>query len=250
MPAEFLRRHFLLVSDFLFETAVARARLGNPIPHPASRVPASRAPAMTAIDLSSYFGLAAISLLTLNILLGLVMSVKYNPVREWPHRRINTFKIHNWTAYIALTVAAIHPLIILFSATAKFRLIDIVYPVNAPKQPWINVLGALALYSLAFVVVTSYFRRELGRKTWKSLHFTAYGTALLFYIHGILTDPNLKDNPIDFLDGEKVYVELCMLLVLIAIAWRVRWQLRQPPARVHRPKSLRTQRLDQRNARG
>src|SRR5919206_2344219 len=98
---------------------------------------------MTAIELSSYFGLAAMTLLTLNILIGLLMSMKYNPVREWPHRRVNTFKIHNWTAYIALTIAAIHPLIILFSSTANFHLIDIVYPVNAPKQPWINVLGAL-----------------------------------------------------------------------------------------------------------
>ena len=61
------------------------------------------------------------TLLTLNIMIGLVMSVKYNPVRGWPHRRINTFKIHNWTAYIALTIASIHPLIILFSSTAKFR---------------------------------------------------------------------------------------------------------------------------------
>jgi len=193
---------------------------------------------MTAIDLSSYFGLAAMTLLTLNILIGLVMSVKYNPVRDWPHRRINTFKIHNWTAYIALTIAAIHPVIILFSSTAKFTLVDILYPVNAPKQPWINVLGALALYTLAFVVLTSYFRRELGRKKWKTLHFTAYGTAALFYAHGILTDPNLKDSPIDFLDAEKVYVELCMLLVIVAATLRIRWQLRQPPPRVHRPKQV------------
>jgi predicted ferric reductase len=191
---------------------------------------------MTAIELSSYAGLTAMTLLTLNILIGLVMSVKYNPVRNWPHRRINTFKIHNWTGYIALAVAILHPLIILFSSTAKFRLINILYPVNAPRQPWINVFGALALYSLCFVVVTSYFRLEFGRKTWKKLHFTAYATALFFYIHGILTDPNLKDNPIDFLDAEKVYVELCALIVLVAIALRIRWQLKQPPPRVHRPK--------------
>lgn len=179
------------------------------------------------------------TLLTLNILIGLVMSMKYNPVRNWPHRRINTFKIHNWTAYTALTIASIHPVIILFSSTAKFTLFDIIYPVHAPKQPWVNVLGALALYALCFVVLTSYFRLELGRKTWKTLHFTAYGVALLFFIHGILTDPKLKDSPIDFLDGEKVYVELCTLLVLIAAGYRVRWQLRQPPPRVHRPKTAR-----------
>jgi methionine sulfoxide reductase heme-binding subunit len=194
---------------------------------------------MSAIDLSSYFGLTAMTLLTLNILLGLVMSMKYNPVRNWPHRRINTFKLHNWTAYIALTIASIHPLIILFSATAKFSLLDILYPVHAPKQPWINVLGALALYALSFVVLTSYFRRELGRRTWKTLHFTAYGVAALFFVHGILTDPQLKDAPIDFLDGEKVYVELCLLLVILAVGYRVRWQLRQPPPRAHRPKPAR-----------
>jgi DMSO/TMAO reductase YedYZ heme-binding membrane subunit len=193
---------------------------------------------MTAIELSSYFGLAAMTLLTLNILIGLVMSVKYNPVRSWPHRRINTFKIHNWTAYIALAIAAIHPMIILFSSTAKFTLIDILYPVNAPKQPWVNVLGAVSLYSLAFVVLTSYFRRELGRKKWKTLHFTAYATAALLFVHGILTDPNLKDAPIDFLDGEKVYVELCAVLVIVAATFRLRWQLRQPPPRVHRPKPV------------
>jgi methionine sulfoxide reductase heme-binding subunit len=194
---------------------------------------------MSAIDLSSYFGLTAMTLLTLNILLGLVMSMKYNPVRNWPHRRINTFKLHNWTAYIALTIASIHPLIILFSATAKFSLLDILYPVHAPKQPWINVLGALALYALSFVVLTSYFRRELGRRTWKTLHFTAYGVAALFFVHGIRTDPQLKDAPIDFLDGEKVYVELCLLLVILAVGYRVRWQLRQPPPRAHRPKPAR-----------
>jgi sulfoxide reductase heme-binding subunit YedZ len=191
---------------------------------------------MTAIELSSYFGLTAMTLLTLNILIGLVMSVKYNPVRSWPHRRINTFKIHNWTAYIALAIAAIHPVIILFSSTAKFTLVDILYPLNAPKQPWINLLGAVSLYAVAFVVLTSYFRRELGRKKWKTLHFTAYAAAVLFYVHGILTDPNLKDAPIDFLDGEKLYVELCMLTVMVAAALRIRWQLRQPPPRVHRPK--------------
>src|SRR6476661_3851282 len=81
---------------------------------------------MTAIEISSYAGLTAMTLLTLNILIGLVMSVKYNPVRSWPHRRINTFKIHNWTAYVALSVAILHPIIILFSSTAHFALLDIV----------------------------------------------------------------------------------------------------------------------------
>jgi predicted ferric reductase len=190
-----------------------------------------------AIDISSDVGLVALTLLTANLLLGLLLSTKYNPVRRWPHRRINTVKIHNWTGYLALAVAALHPILILFSATAGFGVVDLLYPLGAPKQPFVNTLGALGLYALVFIVVTSYFRFEIGRRRWKFLHFTAYGLALLVLIHGILTDPKLKDSPLDPLDGEKVYVELCALLVLVAVALRIRWHFRQGPPRVHRPRA-------------
>lgn len=191
---------------------------------------------MSAIDLSSYFGLGAISLLTLNILLGVLISTRYSPVRNWPHRRIDTVKLHNWTGYAALAFALVHPVVILFSSTAHFHWLDIVYPVNAPKQPTINTFGALALYLLIFTVVTSYFRFEIGRRVWKRLHFATYALFVLYATHALLTDPNLKDSPLDPFDAEKVFVELCILLVLVAIGYRVRWQMRQPPPRVHRPK--------------
>lgn len=190
---------------------------------------------MSAIDLSSYLGLGAITLLTLNILIGLLLSTKYNPVRHWPHRRVNTVQLHNWTAYAALALSFVHPVLILFSSTAHFRVVDIAYPLDAPRQPYVNTLGALALYLLVVIVVTSYFRFEIGRRIWKRLHFATYGLFVLYAVHAVLTDPNLKDAPIDPLDGEKIFVELCILLVLIGIAYRVRWQLRQPPARQHRP---------------
>lgn len=198
---------------------------------------------MSAIDLSSYFGLGAISLLTVNILIGLLLSTKYNPVRRWPHQHVNTVQVHNWTGYAALVVACIHPVIILFSSTARFHWIDIVYPVHAPKQALVNTVGAAALYLLIVTVVTSYFRFQIGRKLWKPIHFATYALFVLYAVHGILTDPNLKDQPIDPFDGEKVYIELCVLAVIVAIGFRVRWQLKQPPARHHRPKPSRAERV-------
>lgn len=191
---------------------------------------------MTAIDLSSYAGLAAITLLTLNILIGLLLSTKYNPVRRWPHRRINTVRVHNWTGYAALFVALIHPLLILFSGTERFRLVDLAYPLNAPKQPGINTFGAAALYILIFTVATSFFRFEIGRRWWKRMHLITYAMFPLYAVHGILTDPTLKGASLDPLDAEKVFVELCVLVVLTAMLMRIRWQTKQPPPRVHRAK--------------
>ena len=179
---------------------------------------------MTAIDVSGTAGLLAMGLLTFNILLGLLLSVNYNTVRQWPHRKIKIFELHNWTAYIALSVAAIHPLILLLSSTAGFRLLDIVLPFWSPQQRNYNILGALAFYLAAFVVVTSYFRPKLGNRLWKKLHYTAYAAAAVFFLHGILIDPNLKGQPPDLLDGEKLLVEGCAALVLAAIVLRVRYR--------------------------
>lgn len=194
---------------------------------------------MDAIDISGDIALVAVTLLTLNILLGLLMSTKYNPVRRWPHRRINTLKLHNWTGYAALCVSMLHPAVILLSSTAHFHVIDILFPINAPKQPWINMLGAGALYLLVFTVVTSYFRFEIGRKWWKPMHYATYGLFVLFAIHAIFTDPTLKDAPLDPFDAEKVYIELLILLVVVTTAIRVRWAMKQPPPRHHRPKAQR-----------
>jgi len=182
---------------------------------------------LTAIDISSWFGLAALTLLTLNILIGLLLSTKYNPVRNWPHRRVNTVQLHNWTAYAALVASLVHPVVILASATAKFRVVDIVWPVDAPRQPLVSTVGAVALYLLVVTVVTSYYRFELGRRIWKPLHFATYALFALYAVHSLLTDPTLKDAPVDWLDGEKVFIELCVLLVVLGIGYRVRWQLRR-----------------------
>ena len=178
----------------------------------------------TAIDVSSVAGLIAVGIFTAQILLGLLLSVGYNPIRHWPRvRGVKLFTFHNWLAYIGLTVALAHPLILLTSSTAGFRLFDIVVPIWSPTQPIPNTLGAIAFYLVTFVVVTSYFRRTFGHHTWKLLHYTSYAAAFVFYVHGVWADPLLKNRPPDFIDAEKAYVEGCALLIVAATIWRFKY---------------------------
>jgi methionine sulfoxide reductase heme-binding subunit len=175
----------------------------------------------TAIDISSIVGLIAVGTFTAQILLGLLLSVGYNPIRGWPRLRwAKLFTFHNWLGYIGLATATLHPTILLVSSTAGFRLFDILVPIWSPTQPIPNTLGAIAFYLVAFVVLTSYFRRVFGRHRWKQLHFTAYVAAAVFYVHGVWADPLLKNRPVDFIDAEKTYVEGCALLVIAATIWR------------------------------
>src|SRR2546422_1569378 len=148
----------------------------------------------TAIDVSSVVGLIAVGIFTAQILLGLLISVGYNPRRKFPRLNVKLFTFHNWLGYIGLATALTHPLILLVSSTAGFRLLDVFVPIWSPTQPFENTLGAIALYLVTFVVVTSYIRRVFAHHTWKLLHYTAYAAAAGFFLHGILADPNLKEK--------------------------------------------------------
>jgi predicted ferric reductase len=179
----------------------------------------------TAIDVSSVLGLTALGMFTAQILMGLLLSVGYNPIRQWPRQRwIKLFTFHNWLGYLGLATAATHALLLLLAPSktggSLFRLFDILVPLWSPVQPIPTTLGAIAFYLVAFVVLTSYFRRLFGRHRWKQLHYTAYAAAAVFYVHGVWADPLLQNRPVDWIDAEKAYVEGCALLVLAATVWR------------------------------
>lgn len=178
---------------------------------------------MTAIDLSADIGLVAVGLATLNLLIGSLIAMRYSPWRYWPHHRFNIFRIHTWTGYALLAACLLHPAVLLASSTANFRLRDVLYPVHSPMQPFENTIGALALYCVAVVVITSYFRLQLGRQLWKSFHFVIYAAALALFWHSTFTDPSLKNARIDFFDGEKVFIELCGIAVLAVTFRRFRY---------------------------
>jgi predicted ferric reductase len=185
---------------------------------------------MSPLELSSDVGIVAVVVLTVQILLGLLMGVKYNPWRRWPHRRINYYRIHNWMGYTGLALTVLHVVLLLASSEANFRIIDVLYPLVGPKQPVINTLGALALYVLIVIVVTSYYRAAIGHDRWRVIHYGTYLTATLFFIHGVWSDPTLKDHPIDYLDAEKVWIELCFAAVIVGSYFRWRHAIRRRQA--------------------
>jgi predicted ferric reductase len=177
---------------------------------------------ISILDLCSYLGLGAVGAATANLLLGMLISLRYSPVQRWPHRRINLFALHQWTAYIAVALALTHPVVLLFLRAPHFRLFDILLPIYSPLQPKLNLAGAAALYLLALVFVSSLLRNRIGRPVWRRLHYLVFPAAVLFLLHSVLTDPNLKDGHPDLLDGGKIFVEIASLVSLFAVLIRYR----------------------------
>ena len=177
---------------------------------------------MTLLDLCSYLGLGAAGMATLTLLLGTLISLRYSPVRRWPHRHVNVFSLHQWSAYATVVLTLAHPVVLLFLSAPKFRVFDILWPVQSPLQPLINLTGAVAVYLLLVILVTSLLRNRIGRPIWRKLHYLAFPTVILVFVHSLFTDPNLKDGHPDMLDGGKVFLEIACVLSIAAVIWRLK----------------------------
>ena len=186
------------------------------------------------LDVSAVMGLCAMVTLTLNVLLGMMLSTAYKTNKLWKQlpnklKAINILWLHNWTAYLALTLVLLHPAFLLLDNKAGFALLDMLVPLHAPKQNVIVTLGILAMFALIVVIVTTQkkVKKLMPFRVWKNTHLISYGTAMLFVIHGLLMDPELQDRPTDWLDGEKLLCELCLLILILATVLRGRYHFRK-----------------------
>ncbi|HRW98748.1 MAG TPA: ferric reductase-like transmembrane domain-containing protein [Cyclobacteriaceae bacterium] len=172
---------------------------------------------METIELSGILGLTALACITGNFIVGLC--IKFNAPVKLPYR-LTFLGLHKLTGYSAAIAILLHVVIIPLDPKSEFTWGDLLLPIWTVHQPLANTFGAISLYAIALVVITSYFKEKMKYATWRIIHFTSYFAAVPLFAHSIITDPLLKDRPIDWIDAEKVFVELCALVVLGLIVYR------------------------------
>ena len=187
---------------------------------------------METIEISGILGLTALVFLTLNILLGIMLSTAYKQSDYWKKlpdsvKDLRIVDMHNYTAYFALVLVFLHFIIIPLDPSSKFTFTHLLYPLTAPHQPLFVLLGVISFIALLLVIITTQkvIKKKLGTTTWRNIHVISYATGLLFIVHGLVMDPLLKDRPIDFIDPEKLLVEACAILLIAAFVLRYKYKM-------------------------
>jgi len=187
---------------------------------------------METIEISGILGLTALVFLTLNILLGIMLSTAYKQSDYWKKlpgsvKDLRIVDMHNYTAYFALVLVFLHFIIIPLDPSSKFSFTHLLYPLTAPHQPVFVLLGVISFLALLVVIITTQkvIKKKLGTTTWRNIHVISYATGLLFIVHGLVMDPLLKDRPIDFIDPEKLLVEACAILLIVAFVLRYKYKM-------------------------
>lgn len=172
---------------------------------------------METIEISGVLGLIALGSLTANFLVGLLIWTKSKI--KLPNG-LTFLALHKFTGYTAAITILIHIVLIPLDPKSEFTWGDLALPLWTVHQPLANAFGAISFYLISVVIITSYYKSKMKYSTWRTVHFTSYFATIPLFLHSIITDPLLKDRPIDWIDAEKVFVELCAVVVLGLIIYR------------------------------
>ncbi|MEI8111449.1 MAG: ferric reductase-like transmembrane domain-containing protein [Chitinophagia bacterium] len=186
------------------------------------------------LDVSGALGILACCLLTLNFLMGMLLSVAYVRLSFWKKlpdfiQKLNLTQLHNYTAYIAWLLVLLHASLVVMDKSLGFSWQHLFWGLGAPKQPIFVWLGSLSMLGILLIIITTQklIKKRLGFRLWKNIHLLSYLLTILFFVHGIFMDPLLKDRSPDWLDAEKFIIEMCAFLMIVAFILRIRFHLKQ-----------------------
>jgi predicted ferric reductase len=95
--------------------------------------------------------------------------------------------LHEFLSLGALAFSGFHALVLLGDGYIDFGLVDIIYPFAASYRPgWVG-LGQLGFYLAAALTLSFYVRKNIGHKTWRSLHYLTFLTYALVLAHSLTT---------------------------------------------------------------
>ncbi len=167
-------------------------------------------------------GLVSLVLLTLVMALGISQVQRWAPAR-WP--RFVTATLHRNASLLAVVFLTVHILTAVLDPFVPIDVVSAVVPFTSSYRGlWLG-LGAVAFDLIVALVVTSLLRQRIGYQVWRTLHWAAYLSWPIAFVHGLGTG---SDGRVGWVQGVDL---VCLAVVLAAVGWRLgaNWQL--DPAR-------------------
>jgi sulfoxide reductase heme-binding subunit YedZ len=157
-------------------------------------------------------GVVAMVLLTVSVLLG-ILTRSGRPLPGLP--RFSISLIHRNLALLASVFLVFHVGSLMLDSYAKLNVVDILVPFLGSYKPFWQGLGTVAVDLLIAIIITSLFRKRLGVRLFKAIHWLTYAMWPIALVHSIGNGTNGTSGW--FL----AFAAVAVLAVGAAVIWRV-----------------------------
>ena len=147
-----------------------------------------------AIDQLLWFGSRTAALTAFFVLAAAIVSglaLRTSLFQGWFAGR-DLSSIHRFLIVLWIPLVLLHVGLIVADRTARLRVLDAVWPFQAPYGTLAIGLGTIGFDLLVVITVTSYLRRRLGPSLWRWLHRLSYVMFAVFFLHAQLAGTDLN----------------------------------------------------------
>lgn len=157
-------------------------------------------------------GITAYILMVLSVLWGLAVSSRV--VKDWSPGALSML-LHSSISWLAVGFALAHAGLLLLDDYLTYHITDLFIPFIGPYKPFAVGLGILAFWVGLLVSLSFRFKKQLGHRTWKSLHLTSYAAFGLVTLHGLFAGADAHNT------GFRLLVGLGTASVISLLVYRV-----------------------------
>ena len=94
---------------------------------------------------------------------------------------------HQFVATVGVVLIGVHVALLVIDSFMPFRWVDVLVPMHSTFRPFAVALGVLGMYGAVIVLVTSWLRKPIGTKLWRTIHLLAVPAFTLSLAHGVFT---------------------------------------------------------------
>ena len=140
-----------------------------------------------------------------SVIYGLLLSTKI--LDRIAHRPVS-FALHKDLALVGLGLSILHGALLTGDQTYNFTPVAILVPFASPYSPAAVGIGQIAFYLSAIVLGSFYVRRQIGQRTWRTIHYLSFAAFVGVAFHGIASGTD-SATPWAFV----------MYAITLAVAW-------------------------------
>jgi sulfoxide reductase heme-binding subunit YedZ len=159
-------------------------------------------------------GIVALILLTATVVLGILTAGRVRS-RQWP--AFAQADLHKWVSLLALVFLAFHVLTSVLDTYVHLGWASIVVPFSSSYQPFWTGLGTVAVDLMLAVAISSALRQRISARTWRGLHWLAYGSWPVAMAHALGEGT----------DSTKLWMDALAAACTVAVTWSLIWRIGQ-----------------------
>jgi len=99
--------------------------------------------------------------------------------------KATAISVHQFIATVALVLLGLHLGGLLIDRFVKFSVSDLLIPMHSSYRPVAVAFGVVAMYATVTVLTSSWTRKHLSTKAWRTIHLLAVPAFALSMLHGV-----------------------------------------------------------------